>query len=84
MKKSFQTEDNEDGYIWFSDIPFNTHLHIEDMFLAQGRLSVYQEPELHKDYKDIWKKCYFGEVPTERYKKAQGWKALEARRGLHR
>ena len=35
-KKSFQTEDNEDENIWFSDIPFNAHLHIEDMFLAQG------------------------------------------------
>ncbi len=76
MKKSFQTEDYQDSYIWFDDIPFNTHINIEDMFIAHGRLSVYEEPELHKDYKDIWKKCYFGEEPAERYKKAQGWKAL--------
>lgn len=76
VKKSFQTEDYRDSYIWFDDIPFNTHINIEDMFIAHGRLSVYQEPELHKDYKDIWKKCYFGEAPAEHYKKAQGWKAL--------
>lgn len=75
-KKSFQTEDNEDEYIWFSDIPFNAHLHIEDMFLAQGKLSVYHEPELHKDYKDIWNKCYFDINPANRTKKAMGWKAL--------
>lgn len=76
MKKSFQTEDYQDSYIWFDDIPFNSHINIEDMFIAHGRLSVYEEPELHKDYKDIWEKCYFGEEPAERYKKAQGWKAL--------
>lgn len=75
-KKSFQTEDNADEYIWFSDIPFNTHLHIEDMFLAQGRLSVYQEPELHQDYKDIWDNCYFDIVSSNRPKKILGWKAL--------
>lgn len=76
MKKSFQTEDNEDGYIWFSDIPFNTHLHIEDMFLAQGRLSVYQEPELHQDYQEIWNNCYFDIDSSNRPKKALGWKSL--------
>ncbi len=75
-KKSFQTEDNEEEYIWFSDIPFNAHLHIEDMFLAQGRLSVYQEPELQQDYKDIWDNCYFDIVPSNRPKKTLGWKAL--------
>lgn len=74
--KSFQTEDNEDEFIWFSDIPFNAHLHIEDMFLAQGRLSVYQEPELQQDYKDIWDNCYFDIVPSNRPKKTLGWKAL--------
>lgn len=75
-KKSFQTEDNEDAYIWFSDIPFNAHLHIDDMFLAQGRLSVYREPELHRDYKDIWDNCYFDINTHNRPPKARGWKAL--------
>lgn len=76
MNKSFRTEDNEEGYIWFSDIPFNTHLNIEDMFIAQGRLSVYKEPELHQDYKEIWDNCYFDSVPANRPRKALGWKAL--------
>lgn len=76
MKKSFRAEGAEDEYIWFSDIPFNPHLNIEDMFLAQGKLSVYEEPELHKDYKGIWNNCYFDAIPANRPKKALGWKAL--------
>lgn len=74
--KSFRTEDNEDTYIWFSDIRFNSHLHIEDMFFAQGRLSVYQEPELQQDYMQIWNNCYFDVVPSNRPQKAMGWKSL--------
>lgn len=74
--KSFYTEDNEDSYIWFSDIRFNTHLHIEDMFLAQARLSVYQEPELHNDYMGIWKNCYHDGKKQNEAIKTSGWKAL--------
>lgn len=75
-EKSFHTEDNEESYIWFSDIRFNTHLHIEDMFLAQARLSVYQEPELHNDYMGIWENCYHDEKNQNEAIKTLGWKAL--------
>ncbi len=76
MKKSFCTEDNDDAYIWYKDIPFDVHLNVEDMFFSQGKLSVYQEPELHRDYEKIWKHCYFDEKSQLRSSKTQAWKAL--------
>lgn len=76
-EKSFTTEDNE-GYIWFSDIVslFKPHLNIEDMFIAHGRLSVYEEPELHRDYKKIWDNCYSDPNLWERANKSMAWKQL--------
>ena len=75
INKKFTTEDNEKGYIWFSGIPFNVHLNIEDMFAAQGRLSIFYEPELQKDYESIWNNCYYCEKGGDT-KKTAAWKAL--------
>lgn len=72
-EKSFVTDED---YIWFSDIPFNSHLNIEDMFIAHGRLSVYEEPELHRDYKKIWDNCYSDSNLLTRANKSMAWKLL--------
>lgn len=72
----FRTEDNADEYIWFSDISFDVHLYIEDMFISHGKLSTYHEPELQQDYIDIWKKCYYIDNDNERPNKIKAWKKL--------
>lgn len=65
----FGTLDGSD-YCWFNDIPFETHLHIEDAFMAHGRLGVYYEPELHMDYDEIWRNC------SNNFYQMESWKAL--------
>lgn len=74
-KKSFEGY-GEERYIWFSDIPFNSYLNIEDMFIAHGRLSVYKEPELHRDYEKIWDNCYSDTNLSARADKTLAWKYL--------
>ncbi|MCM1364872.1 MAG: hypothetical protein NC122_06800 [Faecalibacterium sp.] len=61
---------------WLADIPFNTHLSIDDLFILQNRLSVYNEPEMHNDYETIWDECYFDENESVRAEKVMSWQLL--------
>ena len=62
-----------DDYIWFSDIPFNVHLNVEDM-LAGGRISAFSEFDLLSKYDSLVDECYISS-PI----KIKAWNALCAR-----
>ncbi len=73
VKMHFKKANCSDGaseYCWYNDIPFKYHLHVEDAFAAHGRLGVYSEPELHKDYEAIWNNC------CNDNQKMAAWKAI--------
>lgn len=61
---------------WFNDIPFHSHLIMEDIFRSQDKVNISNEPELQSDYKDIWENCYSDRDPVIRTKKSTAWKIL--------
>lgn len=75
IKFTSESENNECE--WFNDIPFDTHLHIDDLFsTANNKLSIYDEPELQQDYIGIWENCYFDCIEQKKIIKTTVWEDI--------